>query len=62
MQLRTRSAKSCEIVGYLGKGDTFDEAVADFAEAYADQNEADHGALLKAVRSGRLKPIVESNR
>ena len=57
-----RSGKSGQLAGYLGKGDTFDEAIADFAEAYADQNEQDHAALLKAVRSGRLKAIVEPNR
>jgi uncharacterized protein (DUF2252 family) len=54
-----RSGKSGLLAGYLGKGDTFDEAVADFAEAYADQDEKDHAALLKAVRSGRLKAIIE---
>jgi uncharacterized protein (DUF2252 family) len=39
---------------YLGKGDVFDRAVADFSVAYADQNERDHGALARAVKSGRL--------
>ena len=41
----------------MGKSDALDEAIADFAEAYADQNERDHAALLKAVRTGRLKAI-----
>ena len=54
-----RSGKSGLLSGYLGKGATFDEAIADFAEAYADQNEQDHAALRKAVRSGRLQAIVE---
>jgi uncharacterized protein (DUF2252 family) len=46
------------IAAYLGKGDSFDLAIAAFAEAYADQNEADYEQLLEAESSGRL--IVES--
>jgi uncharacterized protein (DUF2252 family) len=49
-----RSGDRVEIAGYLGKSDRFDRAVADFAVAYADQNERDHAALCAAVRSGRL--------
>ena len=41
------------IASYLGNGDSFDRAVADFSEAYADQNEADFAALQAAVRTGR---------
>ena len=36
------------ISGYLGTGDRFDGAVADFAEAYADQTETDYAAFLRA--------------
>jgi hypothetical protein len=36
-----------KIAGYLGKGDQFDEAIADFAAAYADQAERDHKVLKK---------------
>jgi hypothetical protein len=42
------------IAAYLGKRDVFDRAVAIFAEAYADQNERDHEAMLRAVKDGRL--------
>jgi uncharacterized protein (DUF2252 family) len=42
------------IASYLGKGDGFDRAVADFATAYADQNERDYEAFARAVDSGRL--------
>ena len=42
------------IASYLGKGDTFDRALAGFAAAYADQNERDFEALVRAVDSGRL--------
>ena len=42
------------IATYLGPGDVFDQAIADFAAAYADQNERDYESLVKAVKSGRL--------
>jgi uncharacterized protein (DUF2252 family) len=42
------------IAAYLGPGDVFDRAVADFAAAYADQNERDYDALVTAVKSGRV--------
>jgi uncharacterized protein (DUF2252 family) len=42
------------IASYLGKGDAFDQAVADFSVAYADQNERDYEAFVAAVGSGRL--------
>ncbi len=42
------------IASYLGNGDTFDRAIADFSTVYADQNEKDYEAFVAAVRSGRL--------
>jgi uncharacterized protein (DUF2252 family) len=42
------------IATYLGPGDQFDRAIADFAVRYADQNERDYEALAQAVRSGRI--------
>lgn len=42
------------IASYLGKGDKFDQAIADFSAAYADQNERDYNAFVAAVKSGRL--------
>ncbi len=42
------------IASYLGKGDIFDRAVADFSHAYADQNERDCQAFAAAVQAGRL--------
>ena len=42
------------IAAYMGKGDSFDRAIADFSTAYADQNERDYEALVKAVKKGRL--------
>jgi len=49
-----RSGNPAEIAGYLGAGDVFDETIASFAVAYADQTEQDHAALVAAVGSGRL--------
>jgi hypothetical protein len=49
-----RSTGATVLSGYLGKGDSADRAFAGFARAYADQTEADHEALVKAVASGRL--------
>ncbi|HVN60312.1 MAG TPA: DUF2252 domain-containing protein [Gaiellaceae bacterium] len=43
------------IASYLGKGDAFDEAIADFSAAYADQNERDYESFVRAVESGRLE-------
>ena len=49
-----RSGDPIAISAYLGSGDVFDRALADFAEAYADQNERDYQALTDAVRSGQI--------
>ncbi|GAB0104396.1 DUF2252 domain-containing protein [Nocardia sp. JMUB6875] len=42
------------IAGYCGKSEELDQAIADFAVAYADRTEADHADLVAAVRSGRI--------
>src|SRR5262249_4744366 len=49
-----RSGDRIAIAGYLGSGDVFDQALAAFAETYADQNQRDYDALKQAVRSGRI--------
>jgi uncharacterized protein (DUF2252 family) len=49
-----RSGDAIAIAGYLGGGDSFDRALATFAELYADQNERDYRAMREAVESGRL--------
>ncbi|MFJ3835330.1 DUF2252 domain-containing protein [Streptomyces sp. NPDC090054] len=53
-----RSGDRIAIASYLGGGGSFDRALVTFAEAYADQNERDHRALVEAVRTGRL-PAAE---
>jgi uncharacterized protein DUF2252 len=50
-----RSGDPIAIGAYLGSGEAFDDAVADFSRRYADQNERDHVALLEAISSGRVK-------
>ena len=50
-----RSGDRVAIAAYLGKSDTFEESIADFAEAYADQNDADYQAFIAAIDSGRLE-------
>jgi uncharacterized protein (DUF2252 family) len=50
-----RSGDRFGIAAYLGGGTHFDEALIDFAETYADQNERDHHALAEAARTGRIE-------
>jgi sugar/nucleoside kinase (ribokinase family) len=52
-----RSGDRVAIASYLGKNDTFDQAVADFSSTYADQNERDHAALREAVQTGRVEAV-----
>ncbi len=54
-----RSGEPATISGYLGKNDKFDQAIADFSIAYADQSEQDHEILMQAVRSGTLEVTME---
>jgi uncharacterized protein (DUF2252 family) len=49
-----RSGDRIAIAAYLGQSAVFDHAIAEFAAAYADQNERDHRALTAAVASGRV--------
>jgi uncharacterized protein (DUF2252 family) len=54
-----RSGDAVAIAGYLGSSDTFDQALSEFAERYADQNERDYEAFLEEIRSGRLEAASE---
>ena len=44
-----RSGDPIAIAAYLGASDVFDQAITEFAAAYADQNERDHNALVAAA-------------
>ncbi|HEY6775149.1 MAG TPA: DUF2252 domain-containing protein [Thermoleophilaceae bacterium] len=50
-----RSGDRVAIASYLGSGSVFDEAVADFAEAYADQTQRDYDALVRDAKAGDLE-------
>jgi len=50
-----RSGDRIAIATYLGNSSVFDDALVEFAEAYADQNERDYGQLQKAEAEGRIK-------
>jgi uncharacterized protein (DUF2252 family) len=52
-----RTGDSVAISGYAGTSDRFAETIADFAEAYADQTEADHARLVDAIARGRLPTV-----
>ena len=48
------SGNAVEIAAYLGMSDRFDQAIASFAQAYANQTQRDYEALLAAIKSGRV--------
>jgi uncharacterized protein (DUF2252 family) len=50
-----RSGDPLVLTSYMGKNPAFEDALADFGVAYAEQNERDHAALMAAIRSGRIK-------
>jgi len=52
-----RSGDRLAIAAYLGKGEKFDEAIAEFSCRYADQNERDHARLLEAIAAGELEAM-----
>ena len=54
-----RTGNPSLLSGYMGKSETFDDAIAAFSMAYADQNEKDHAALVRAVRQGKVQAVAE---
>jgi uncharacterized protein (DUF2252 family) len=52
-----RSGDPVAIAAYLGASDAFDKSITDFSQRYADQNEQDYEAFVKAVQSGRLQAV-----
>jgi len=54
-----RSGDPAMISGYLGSSDEVAQAIALFAEAYADQTERDHAALLTAIKQGRIQAMLD---
>jgi uncharacterized protein (DUF2252 family) len=56
-----RSGEPALISGYLGRADTFDRAIADFAVGYADQVERDYEIFARAVRDGKLEAQTDDD-
>jgi hypothetical protein len=54
VRAHARSGDRIAIASYLGSGDTFDRALVEFSEAYADQNQRDYDALVQAEKEGRI--------
>jgi uncharacterized protein (DUF2252 family) len=55
-----RSGDAAVISGYIGSSETFDDAICEFAVEYADQNQRDYRAFVKAIREKRIEAAVES--
>jgi Uncharacterized protein conserved in bacteria (DUF2252) len=53
-----RSGDRVALAAYLGGSAKFDNAIADFAETYADQNELDYAAFQAAVMAGKADAIM----
>jgi len=54
-----RSGDRVALAAYLGGSDAFDQAIAGFAETYADQNEDDYAALQAAVKDGKVEAATD---
>jgi uncharacterized protein (DUF2252 family) len=54
-----RSGDPALIAGYLGKNETFDYAMGDFAKSYAAQTVEDHEAMVEAISSGKIEARPE---
>lgn len=54
-----RSGDAAMLSGYIGSSDTFDQALAQFSIAYADQNEKDHSSFKKAIKAGKIEAEFE---
>jgi len=54
-----RTGDPAMLAGYMGSGQTFDDAIGEFAVEYAAQNRADYRAFIKAIREGRIPAAQE---
>ena len=61
-RVHARSGDRIAVAAYLGTGTRFDQAIADFAATYADQNVRDHAALAAAAASGRVQVAGKDSR
>jgi uncharacterized protein (DUF2252 family) len=54
-----RSGDAAMMAGYMGSGQTFDDAVAEFATEYSSQNRRDYREFVRAIREGRVEATIE---
>jgi uncharacterized protein (DUF2252 family) len=54
-----RSGDAAMISGYMGSGQTFDDAIGEFAVEYSDQNRSDYRGFVRAIRDGRISAVSE---
>jgi uncharacterized protein (DUF2252 family) len=52
-----RSGRPAQLLGYVGTGAAFPDAIADFSLRYADQNDRDYQRFMQALRDGRLPAV-----
>jgi hypothetical protein len=52
-----RTGDGAKLAGYCGMSERLDVAIAAFALKYADQTEADHEQLCRAIKKGQLKAM-----
>ncbi len=55
-----RSGDRVALAAYLGRSTKFDEAIADFAEKYADRNERDYDEFRRAIEDGRAEAVTDA--
>ena len=55
-----RSGDPMQLAGYCGPGNKLDDAIADFAERYAEQTQRDYEAFQKAIKSQKIKTAAGS--
>ena len=55
-----KSGDAAMITGYAGNSDELDEAMVNFAFAYADQTEKDFNTLAAAAKNGKIKVANEA--
>ena len=54
-----RTGDAAMMAGYMGSGQSFDDAIGEFAVEYAAQNRTDYRAFIKAIREGRIPAALE---
>ena len=55
-----RAGDAARIAGYCGRSAVLDKALAEWAESYGDQTEADHAMLVESIKRGKTKAHTEA--